>query len=142
MLPTDTRNSRKVPFTSVGFLHQIPGTAPPPPLSQTAENAIIGALITELNEEFGLNLNSEPDLSRSFDPDTVHETGKTVFVGTSHMRRVARSGGLVLSCCSPGWTHSQENIKKSVERVSDLGMGGGGPSHNGLVAKQCLFGNR
>ena len=29
MLPTDTRNSRKVPYTSEGFLHQTLGTAPP-----------------------------------------------------------------------------------------------------------------
>jgi len=47
------------------------------------------------------------------DPDTVHDAGKTVFVGTSQMRRVTNSlgaaGGAHLNICTAGWTPTKEN---------------------------------
>ena len=71
MMRTDTRNSRKVPVTSEGFLHQIPSAIPP--MSEQAEESIICALISELNEDFGLSLNPSPNLSRTVDPVTPAE---------------------------------------------------------------------
>ncbi len=89
MLPTDMRNSRKAPVTSEGFMHPIPCSIPP--ASARAEEAIISALINELNEDYGLGLNPYPTHSRTYDPVAAHDTGKTVFVGASHMRRVSQS---------------------------------------------------
>jgi len=91
VLPTDIKNSRKVPVTSEGFLHPIPSSIPP--LTLESEKTVIGTLIQELNEEYGLGLCSEPDHTRTLDPDTVHNAGKTVFLGASHMRRVTQALG-------------------------------------------------
>jgi len=127
VLPTDLRNSRKVPVTSEGFLHPIPISIPP--LSVQAEKTIIGALIQELNDEYGLGLCPEPDHNRILDPDTVHDAGKTVYVGASHMRRVTQAmgaaGGCHLNLCAAGWTPTKENLLAAAERVSELRLGGG-----------------
>jgi len=140
MMPTDARNSRKVPVTSEGFLHQIPSAVPP--MSEQAEESIIRALITELNEDFGLSLNHSPNLSRTVDPVTAHDIGKTVFVGASHMRRVCNSllesGENVVCLCTPGWTPTSGNIQKTAEKIARLGLGGGRLHCSGSFLKQYL----
>ena len=59
----------------------------------------------EFNEEFGLGLCTDPDHSRTLDLDTAHDTGKTIFIGASHMRRVTEAlgaaGGTVVNLCPP-----------------------------------------
>ena len=103
-------------------MHPIPTTIPP--LTLEAEQTIVSALLHELNEEFGLGLSTDPDHSRTLDPDTAHDTGRTVFIGASHMRRVAAAlgaaGGSVVNVCPPGWSPTKENLLAAAERVSEL----------------------
>jgi len=93
-------------------------------MSTGSENAIISALIQELNEDFRLGLCPDPDHSRVMDPDSVHNTGKTVFLGASHMRRVVQelgtANGTVMNICPPGWSPTKENLLAAAERVSEL----------------------
>ncbi len=144
VLPTDIRSSRKAPVTSEGFLHPIPTSIPP--LTLEAEQIIIGALMHELNEEFGLGLSTDPDHSRTMDPDTAHDTGRTVFIGASHMRRVAAAlgaaGGSVVNVCPPGWSPTRESLLSAAERVSELRMGTGDTLILDIWSNSANSGNR
>ena len=65
-LPTDLKNSRKVPFTSDPSEDPVPHSVPP--FTEEMERTLVGSMMVELSEEFGLNLDPNPDLSRVVDP--------------------------------------------------------------------------
>jgi len=60
------------------------------------------------------------------DPDSVHNTGKTVFLGASHMRRVVQelgaASGTVVNICPAGWSPTKESLLAAAERVSELNL--------------------
>jgi len=114
-MPSSLKNHRKKPFTSDPF-----ETAPLSsiaPLTEDLEAVLIESLLVEINDIFGLDLNTTPDTSRNPDPIPEHDNARTVLIGASHMCRVAtamREEGLeVTDLCSPGWTPSKENLKKA-----------------------------
>jgi len=53
------------------------------PISETTEKKISTCFLEEINTNFGLNLDTEPD------PMTMTGTGRVVIVGASHMSRTA-----------------------------------------------------
>jgi hypothetical protein len=128
MLPIDLRNSRKAPFTSEPLDTDLPASILP--LTTDLEHRLVSAMMTELNEEFGLSLDTNPDLNRQSDPGTAHSAGRTVVVGASHMRRTAElliaSGCTVTDLSAPGWTPSKENLKEISDYLAVNRLGGGG----------------
>ena len=86
-------------------------------------------MMKELNEEYGLNLDTCPDLSRTSGPAAVHSKGKAVIVGASHMRRAAvaliATRTDVTDLSSPGWTPTKENLQNVSEFLSRNGIGQG-----------------
>ena len=53
------------------------------------EETIVSSLIREINEVYDLSLDEKPDLDRELDPAPFHDTGRTVIIGSSHMKRIA-----------------------------------------------------
>ncbi|MFO0005742.1 MAG: hypothetical protein ACK559_31910, partial [bacterium] len=62
------------------------------PLSKEDETQIVRTLLTELNEKFCVNLDTQPSFDRSVPPPfTGHNAGRTVFIGASNMGRIAKA---------------------------------------------------
>jgi hypothetical protein len=79
-LPGGIKNPRIRPFMSGAYAGTIPAEILP--LEPEAERALVGTLLQELNEKFCVNLDPNPSLDRSIPPPpTVHNTGRTVFIG-------------------------------------------------------------
>ncbi len=117
-LPAGTRNPRIRNFVSGAFDRPIPAAIPP--FTELDEKTIICAVITELNEKFCVGLENPPSFSRSIAaPPTVHSNGRTVFVGGSNLRKIAKAaaekGSLVVDLTASGWSHKPGNIKKIAE---------------------------
>ena len=112
MLPAGLKNPRKVPVRSDPFINQVPSRIPP--LSEKQEKTIVGVLFREINSVFGLNLETEPNVARKFEPPTSTGSSRTVVIGASHMTRVVDAliieGEDVSGLCSPGWTPDQNGI--------------------------------
>jgi len=125
MLPTDLRNSRKIPFTSEPVDPPLPASIPP--FSENMEREIVGAILRELNEEFGLELDTDPDLTRVADPVPAHDHGRTVVMGASHMRRTAQaliaSGTNVVDLTVPGWSPTKDSLADLGTRIRNLNLG-------------------
>jgi hypothetical protein len=65
---------------SGAFDRPIPASIPP--FIESEEKTIISIVFTELNENFCVGLDNPPSFTRSIlSPPTVHDTGRTVFVG-------------------------------------------------------------
>jgi hypothetical protein len=62
------------------------------PLEPEEERAIIGSMLAELNEKFCVGLDPNPSLDLSTPPSlTVHNAGRTVFIGGSNLGRIAKA---------------------------------------------------
>ncbi len=105
-LPGGIKNSRIRPFLSGAYAGTIPAEILL--LEPEAERALVGALLRELNEKFCVNLDPNPSLDRSIPPPpTVHNTGRTVFIGGSNLGRIAKAaaknGHMIVDLTAKGW---------------------------------------
>jgi len=95
-------------------------------MTEIQEKKILGCLLLEINSNFGLSLDTEPDCTRNSDPMAVTDTGRVVLVGASHMGRtaaaVAAAGGDVIDASSPGWAPSKDSCKKIANFVKNLAL--------------------
>jgi hypothetical protein len=86
-----------------------------PPFDTYCEQIVLNSLFEEQNEDFGLQLDPNPDLTRISEPVNLHGTGKTVLIGASHMKRlgaVQKEGSKQVEDHSwSGWLPSRENLK-------------------------------
>ncbi len=81
-LPGGIKNPRIRPFISGAYAGTIPAEILP--LEPEVERALVGTLLQELNEKFCVNLDPNSSLDRSIPPPpTMHNTGRTVFIGGS-----------------------------------------------------------
>jgi hypothetical protein len=90
------------------------------------EAKLVNCMLEELNDAYGLKLDSVPDISREVDPGTDHGQRKMVIVGASHMSRIAAvmaDGGIQVSNLStPGWKGTKENISKVTDYVKSANL--------------------
>ncbi len=105
-LPCGIKNPRIRPFMSGPYAGTIPAEILP--LEPEAERALVGTLLQDLNEKFCVNLDPNPSLDRSIPPpSTVHNTGRTVFIGGSNLGRIAKSaaenGHMTVDLTAKGW---------------------------------------
>jgi hypothetical protein len=105
------------------------GTVPAeiPPLTKDEETQIVRTLLSEINEKFCVNLDSNPSFDRSVPPPfTVHNAGRTVFIGASNMGRIAKAaaenGHMVVDLTSGGWTPKTGKIEKLCEVLEKLNL--------------------
>ncbi len=104
------------------------GTVPaeiPSPLSKDEESQIVRTLLTELNEKFCVNLDSNPSFERSVPPPfTEHNASRTVFIGASNLGKIAKAaaenGLMVVDLTSGGWTPKPGKIEKLCETLEKL----------------------
>jgi hypothetical protein len=124
MLPVNLKNNRKRPFVSKPPGPVLPKTVPP--FSENMEKLVVEAILTEINELFGLGLDTSPNLDRNADPGASPDTGRTVIVGASHMRRVARemrdAGSEVIDLSVPGWLPTKENIAAVATKLASIDL--------------------
>jgi hypothetical protein len=102
-IPTSCRNPRKRAFRS-------PDTEPPlptgvRPMGTEEERTIVTALISDLNEFYGVGLDPFPLLERGVSTQVTAITkGRIVLVGASHMVRLAKCLGQgVITLAYPGF---------------------------------------
>jgi hypothetical protein len=96
-------------------------------LSKEDETQIVRTLLTELNEKFCINLDSNPSLERSVPPPfTGYNAGRTVFIGASNMGKIAKATAeneyLVVDLTSSGWTPKPGKIEKLWETLEKLNL--------------------
>jgi len=124
MLPLSLKNQRKVPYLSPPPMGQ--ASLKIEPITEFQEKKILSCLLQELNTNFGLNLDTDPDHTRTSDPMTVTDSGRVVLVGASHMSRtaaaVAAAGGDVIDASSPGWAPSKDSCKKIANFLKNLAL--------------------
>ncbi len=89
-LPGGLKNPRIRPFVSGAYAGTIPAEILP--LDPEEERAIVGSMLAELIEKFCVSLDPNPSLDRSTPPLlTVHNAGRTVFIGGSYLGRIAKA---------------------------------------------------
>jgi hypothetical protein len=122
MMPIFLKNQRKVPY----FSEPPTGLAfeKIPPISAKDEARILNVYFTEINKNFGLSLDCNPDCTRSADPMAVAGSGRVILIGASHMHRtsagVAAAGGEVIDLAAPGWAPGKESCQKLAECLTGL----------------------
>jgi hypothetical protein len=87
----------------------------------------VRTLLTELNEKFCVNLDSNPSLERSVPPSfTEHNTGRMVFIGASNLGRIAKAaaenGHMIVDLTSGGWVPKPGKIEKTCEILEKLNL--------------------
>ncbi len=111
---------------SGAFVGMVPAKIPPP-LSKEEESQIVRTLLTELNEKFCVNLDSNPSLERSVPPPfTEHNAVRTVFIGASNLGKIAKAtaenGYMVIDLTIGGWTSKPGKIEKLCETLEKLNL--------------------
>jgi hypothetical protein len=124
MLPTNTKNNRKRPFLSRPPSGGLPATVPA--FGEHSERMVVEAMLGEVNDFFGLGLDISPNLDRSADPGASPDKGRVVFVGSSHMVRVARemrkAGSEVVDLSVPGWVPNKDSITLLASKLARLNL--------------------
>jgi hypothetical protein len=127
MMPSSLRNNRKRPITMDRF--EVPPPAAVPPITSDLERQLIKSMFSEINESFGLSLDTEPDCTRSVPPIAGHGDNRLILVGASHMVKVAAvlcsKGTVVKDLCSLGWIPTQESLNQAAAYITELSMGSG-----------------
>jgi hypothetical protein len=142
VMPTSFRNHRKRPLTSDPFTQPIPVLVPP--VDEEKEGLILRALIKELNDIYGLNLDPNPDTGRLADPTHQHDLNRTVLIGASHMTRIKgeleAAGFTVHGHCIPGWTPTKESANEIAKFCTSLKVGAGDLVAIDVWANICVMG--
>ena len=123
LLPDSIENSTKVRFVS-GLPHQ---SLPPAiePATEDFEQKIVTALLAEINEQYTMNLHTDPDLARSsaLASAAAELPQSRVFViGASHLKRVV--GGLaqnnidVIDLSRAGWIANDQNLAELATKLT------------------------
>ena len=87
------------------------------------EETIVSSLIREINEVYDLSLDEKPDLDRQLDPAPFHDTGRTVIIGSSHMKRIASHMAAEASLVDfsvPGRIANSESIESVASDLTTL----------------------
>jgi hypothetical protein len=120
LMPFTLRNNRKRPFLSEPPTSPVPTAVPP--FDAHSERKVVGAILGAINAAYGLGLDPVPDLDRELDPAAVHNTGRTVVIGASHMGKIATelaaAGVTVLDYSVPGWLANHQTISRATEQVT------------------------
>jgi hypothetical protein len=124
-LPGGLKNPRIRPFMSAAYAGTIPAEILP--LEPEEERAIVGSMLAELNEKFCVGLDPNPSLDRSTPPSlTVHNAGRTVFIGGSNLGRIAKAaaenGHMIVDLTVKGWIPKSGNIGKLCEKLKKLSL--------------------
>jgi len=124
VLPGHLKNNRKRPFLSVAVDGGLPTAISP--FDSNMEKKVVAQIFEEINEVYGLGLDTNPDLSRDSDPHIGTDTGSVVTIGASHMRRTAealkRANVPVQDLSSPGWKPDMESVEAIAEAVRALNL--------------------
>ena len=122
MMPVGFRNHRKHPVVSDPYDGNTPTTIPP--VSEAAEKRIMTALLTELNDIYGLKLDTDPDLSRNTSHNAGNSHGRVILVGGSHMARLAEAlqqgGSETRHVGSPGWVATRDSLADAAGQLANL----------------------
>jgi hypothetical protein len=124
-LPGGLKNPRIRPFVSGAFAGTIPAEILP--LEPEEERAIVGSMLTELNEKFCVGLDPNPSLDCSTPPSlTAHNAGRTVFIGGSNQiaKAAAENGHMIVDLTVKGWIPKSGNIGKLCEKLKKLNLTG------------------
>jgi hypothetical protein len=121
LMPLTLRNNRKRPMIS-----DPPGSGIPesiPPFDESSEKKVVSAILCEINDIFGLRIDTQPDSNRDLDPASGTDTGRLVLVGASHMHTVAKAqrsaGADVIDLSTPGWYPTAEKIQTVAAKLRD-----------------------
>jgi len=126
MLPAGFRNHRKHPVVSDPYDGNIPTSIPP--VNELSESRIVNALLTELNDVYGLNLDISPDYSRNPNHNTGNGHGRMILVGGSHMARLAEAmqqgGAETRYIGAPGWVATRAALLDASTQMRNLKVSG------------------
>jgi len=122
MLPVGFRNHRKHPVVSDPYDGHIPTSIPP--VSEDTERRIVTALLAELNDVYGLNLDTAPDFSRNPNHNTGNGHGRVILVGGSHMARLTDAlqlgGAETRFIGAPGWVATRASLADAAAQLSSI----------------------
>jgi hypothetical protein len=122
-LPCSTKNPRKRNFFSPGTVRPLPGGFAP--LGSDTESQIVFALMTELNKNFGLQLDPFPSLECGVVTQADKSTAnRYIVVGGSHMYRMAAyMPENTTSLAEPGFRAGPLTCGKVSQRLTELKPG-------------------
>jgi len=126
MLPVGFRNHRKHPVVSDPYDGHIPTSIPP--VNEQIERRIVTALLLELNDVYGLNLDISPDFNRNPNHNTGNGQGRVILVGGSHMARLAEAlqlgGAETRFVGAPGWVATRAGLADAAAQIQNLKVTG------------------
>ena len=124
MMPTGFRNHRKHPVISDPYDGQIPTFIPP--VTEVMEKKIVGAILLELNDVYGLKLDVNPDVTRAPSHNTENGQGKMIFVGASHMARLSEAAQSAGANCrfvgALGWVASKDSLSEAARQIRSIAI--------------------
>jgi hypothetical protein len=93
-----------------------------PPLTETEEKKIVCALLTDLNNLYSLDLDTNPDFTRKTTENTRGK-GKVLVIGASLAGRTAdefsERGYEVIRICTPGWRANKHPVQTIIPQVKE-----------------------
>jgi hypothetical protein len=93
-----------------------------PPATMELEKKIITGMLNDLNTNFDLGLDVQPDFSRGIKP-AGSEKPKILTIGGSHAGRVGDEfesrGYTVLKVCTPGWRANKHPVLEIIPKVKE-----------------------
>jgi len=122
MMPVGFRNHRKHPVVSDPYDGHIPTSIPP--VSEDTEKRIVGAMLSELNDVYGLKLDNSPDYNRTMSHNTGNGQGRVILIGGSHMARLSEAlqqgGAETRFVGAPGWVATRDSLADAARQVDNL----------------------
>jgi hypothetical protein len=122
-IPTTCRNPRRRPFFSPAPATPLPNEVAP--ISQEGEGRLIMSLFEEINNFYGMGIDPNPTLERgSVTQGADMNKIRTVFVGASHMTRLAdEMGHDVVNLAFPGFRPKEQMLNEIASKLAELKLG-------------------
>jgi hypothetical protein len=139
-LPCSTKNPRKRNFFSPGTVRPLPGGFAP--LGSDTESLIVFALMSELNKNYGLQLDPFPSLECGVVTQADKATtNRYIVVGGSHMHRMAAyMPDNTTSLAEPGSRAEPSTCGKISQRLTELKPDNEGPVILDLLSNSSFMG--
>ncbi len=122
-IPATCRNPRRRPFLSPAPASPLPQMVVP--ISPEGERRLITSLIDEINKFYGMGIDPNPTLERGcVTQGTVGSKIRTVFVGASHMTRLAdEMCNDVVNLAFPGFRPKEKMLTDIASKLLELKLG-------------------
>jgi hypothetical protein len=124
-IPESPISNRKIRFVAQALTGGLPRSIGA--LSEDAELKIMCALMDEINDVMGFDLDTYPDLTRIHKSFVgIRPANRIIIIGASHTKRIAGSSAFknhkVVDLSVPGWKPDTKNVEKLCAQLDQISL--------------------